>query len=174
MFINTTEKAVIENAGLAISDLEHFAETSDLHQLTVDTVSDAARNVIRIEDELRAEIKRAQHDLQAATDALDARYQINPRGVLQNTAREIDTLAARRADAYTHLTAVCRTVTALPTPGMITLEWATRFDTHKYGQSAVEITPAKDRDHADMIAECNNGEILTRTVITGPWTPEAG
>jgi hypothetical protein len=120
MYVSATEKAIAENAGLAVGDLRRFAEISDLHGHVADAVIDAARLITRIEDDLRARIGAARRDLDRADAALTAGEAINERGVLQYTATEIDMLAARRADAYTRLAAACRTATALPAPAAIT------------------------------------------------------
>lgn len=114
MYIAAIEKVVTEYAGCTIRDLQQLTEVSDLHKSVVDAVDDAVRNITRIEDDLRANINTAQRDLRTAVAQLDAGYAINPCGILQNTSREIDMLAARRADAYTRLTAACRAAAALP------------------------------------------------------------
>jgi hypothetical protein len=120
MYVSATEKAIAENAGLAIDDLSRFAEISDLHGQVADEVIETARLITRIEDDLHAKISAARRDLDRADAALMAGEAINERGVLQYTATEIDMLAARRADAYTRLAAACRTATALPASARIT------------------------------------------------------
>jgi hypothetical protein len=172
MYISATEKAIAENAGLAVKDLEDFAAVSDLHEIAVDGVTAAARTIHAIEDDLRAKIKAARRDLDTAEAALDAGYAINPCGVLQSTATMIDMLAARRADAYTRLMAACRTVAALPAPAMVARQWGARYNTREHGRPAVAISEARDRDHAANIAGRFSGQILTRTVITGTWRPD--
>jgi hypothetical protein len=119
MYVSVTEKAITENAGLAIADLSRFAEISDLHGHVADEVIETARLITRIENDLHAKISAARRDLDRADAALTAGEAINERGVLQYTATEIDMLAARRADAYTRLAAACRTATALPAPARI-------------------------------------------------------
>ncbi|WP_395108072.1 hypothetical protein [Actinomadura sp. SCN-SB] len=124
MYISDMERTVIANAGLTIGDLGHFAEASALHHAVIDTVIEAARTITRIEEDLREKINTGRRDLDTAQAALDAGQWLNPSGILQDTGRMIDTLAARRQDAYRHLTAVCRTAAALPHPNMITGERA--------------------------------------------------
>jgi hypothetical protein len=113
MYISAIEKAIAENAGLAVGDLHRFAAISDVHQMVVDGVIEAARTITRIEDDLLAKMEAARRDLDTAEAALEAGYSINPCGVLQATATMIDMLAARRQDAYARLTAACRTAAAL-------------------------------------------------------------
>jgi hypothetical protein len=105
---------------LAIGDLRRFTETSDLHHAVADSVIEAARTITRIEENLREKINTGRRDLDTAQAALGAGQWINPSGILQDTGRVIDTLAARRQNAYQHLTAVCRIAAALPRPSMIT------------------------------------------------------
>lgn len=116
MYIGETEKAIIESTDYVIPDIEHVAEISALHEIAIDGAAEAARAVARIEEALRAAITTARRDLDTAEAALNARAAINERGVLQDTAAEIDILAARRHDAYARLAAACRTAAALPTP----------------------------------------------------------
>lgn len=114
MHIGEAEKKVIENTGFAIPDMKRVAEISDLHEVVLDAVADAARTVARIEEDLRAAISSARRDFNAAEAALNAGTAINERGILQGTATEIDILAARRHDAYARLTVACRTAALLP------------------------------------------------------------
>ena len=120
MYISATEKAIAANSGLTVGNLEVFAEISDLHGHVADAVIDAARLIAHIEHDLRAKISAARRDLDRADAALMAGEAINERGVLQYTATEVDMLAARRADAYGRLAAVCRIATAPPAPATIT------------------------------------------------------
>jgi hypothetical protein len=99
---------------MTVSDLYAFAEISNVHEIAVDGVTDAARTIARIEDDLRAKIKAARRDLDVAEAVLDVGHSINPCGVLQSTGTMIDMLAARRQDAYARLVGACRTAAALP------------------------------------------------------------
>lgn len=120
MYIEEGETAITESAGCRIPDIERIAGISDLHAIVIAGAAEAARTVARIEEALRAAIATARRDLDAAEAALNARTAINERGILQGTATEIDTLAARRHDAYARLTAACRTAAALPAPAPTT------------------------------------------------------
>ena len=171
MPISAIEKTVTEHTGMTMSDLEHLATISDLHQTAVDHMRSAARAITSIEDQLRAAISSARRDLDTAWAALDAGYSINPGGILQSTGHEIDLLAARRHDAYARLVAACRTAAALPQPDLITRAWGSRHDTVQHGTPAVQITEARDRDDAEAIAERFNGEVVTRTLPTSTWRP---
>lgn len=115
MYVSQAEREIIKNAGFEVNDLDAFAAISELHETAVDGATEAARNITRIEDDLRAKIAAAERDLRNAEEALDAGYAINPHGVLQSTAAMIDMLAARRHDAYARLQAACRTAATLPT-----------------------------------------------------------
>jgi hypothetical protein len=108
------EKIITETAGMTIGDLGPVAEISDLHAVSVDNLTGAARMITDIEDQLRVKISAVRRDLDTAQAALAAGYSINPGGIMHYAATEIDMLAARRHDAYIALIAACRAVAALP------------------------------------------------------------
>ncbi|MFE9407419.1 hypothetical protein ACFYN0_01245 [Streptomyces sp. NPDC006704] len=103
-------------------------------------VVDAARQLDRLGQELADRAQWAATDLHRVATG---KTQVNPLGVLQNSATQIDILAARRADAAGHLDQLIHAYRHVAAPGEAASPHATPLRTTPAVGSSAPSAPAR-------------------------------
>ncbi|WP_063760642.1 hypothetical protein [Streptomyces sp. NRRL F-5650] len=120
---------VIDALGTSPQHLARLHKTDSTEGVVAWLVAVAARHLDRVHEQLTDAAQRAASTL---TRVANGKSQINSLGVLQNSATQIDILAARRADAVERLKEVLHAYRQVTT-----LDDTTAQPAHRAGQTPI-------------------------------------